>query len=152
MFRNNQDFPSQLHCYKAVEAGCYVAFILMNNLVHLFKTEAMLSRSSGKMKHFRCCDLVFLEKVANTVLGLLEGNQLYKLITDFYRQTALIVTAHKSLGNWRSALGAPVVTATVMDRLIRRCEMFNIEGECRRLEGQRSTQENLLKDGDGHAE
>jgi DNA replication protein DnaC len=62
------------------------------------------------------------------------------------------VTANKGFEDWGSALGDPVVTAAVMDRLIHRCEMFNIEGESWRLEDQRSILDSLLKGGEENAQ
>ena len=136
--------------YKAVEAGYNVIFISMNNLAHLLKTEAMLSRSRAKMKRLRGCDLLILDEVANTVLDRQEGNRLFQLISDFYQQTSLIVTANKGFEDWERTLGDTVVTAAVMDRLLHKCEIFNLGGDSWRLEAQRSILGDLLKGGGKH--
>lgn len=133
--------------YKAVEAGYDVMFISMNNLAHLLKTESMLSRSRGKMKRLRGCDLLILDEVANTVLDRQEGNQLYQMVSDFYQQTSMIITANKGFEDWERTLGDKVVTAAVMDRLLHNCEIFNLAGDSWRLEAQRSILGGLLKGG-----
>ncbi len=146
---------SFLACYigmKAIEAGYNVIFMTMNSLAHLLKTEEMLSRSRNKMKRLRNCDLLIIDEVASTVLERQEVSRLYQLLYETYQDTSLIVTANKGFEDWGSALGDRVVTAAVMDRLIHRCEMFNIEGESWRLEDQRSILGNLLKGGAGNAE
>jgi len=137
---------------KAIEAGYSVIFVTMNSLAHLLKTEGMLTRSKSKMKRLRNCDLLIIDEVASTALDRQEVSKLFQLLYEVYQTTSLIVTANKGFEDWGSALGDPVVTAAVMDRLIHRCEMFNIEGESWRLEDQRSILQNLLKGGDGNAQ
>lgn len=134
--------------YKAIEAGYNVIFISMNNLAQLLKTESVLSRSKTKMKRLRSCDLLIIDEIGNTVLDRQEANRLFQLISDFYQQTSLIVTANKGFEDWSQTLGDNVVTAAVMDRLLHKCEIFNIDGGSWRLDNQQSILRNLLKGAD----
>lgn len=146
-----KSFLSSYIGYKAIEAGYNVIFISMINLAQLLKTESMLSRSKTKMKRLRNCDLLIIDEVGNAVLDRQEGNRLFQLISDFYQQTSLIVTANKGFDDWSQTLGDNVVTAAVMDRLLHKCEIFNLDGDSWRLEDQQSILKNLLKGGDKHA-
>lgn len=98
-------------------------------VIELLKTEAMLSRSRTKMKHLHGCDLLILDEVATTVLDRQEGTRLFQLISDFYQQTSLIVTANKGFYDWEHTLGDTVVTAAVMDGLLHKCVIFNLGGD-----------------------
>jgi DNA replication protein DnaC len=137
--------------YKAIEAGHDVFFISLNDLAHLLKTEQALSRSKSKLKFLRACDLLIIDEVGNTVLDRQEGNRLFQLISDFYQQTSLIVISNKGFDDWAQTLGDNVVTAAVMDRLLHKCEIFNIDGDSWRLSNQQSILKSLLKGGVGHA-
>lgn len=137
--------------YRAIEAGYDVFFISLHDLAHLLKTEHALSRSKSKLKLLRACDLLIIDEVGNTVLDRQEGNRLFQLIADFYQQTSLIVISNKGFDDWAQTLGDNVVTAAVMDRLMHKCEMFNIEGDSWRLCDQQSILKNLLKGGVSHA-
>jgi DNA replication protein DnaC len=140
---------SYLACYigyKAIEAGYNVIFISMHNLARLIKTENILSRSKTRMKRLLNCDLLIIDEVGNAVLDRLEGNRMFQLISDFYQQTSLIVTANRGFEDWSQSLGDNVVTSAVMDRLLHKCEIFNLEGDSWRLEDQQSILKNLFKD------
>lgn len=137
--------------YKAIEAGHKVFFISLHDLAHLLKTEQALSRSKSKLKLLRSCDLLIIDEVGNTILDRQEGNRLFQLICDFYQQSSLIVISNKGFDDWTQTLGDNVVTAAVMDRLLHKCEIFNIDGESWRLSKQKTILKNLLTGGAGHA-
>ena len=79
-----------------------------------------------------------------------KSNRLFQLICDFYQQTSLIVISNKGFADWAQTLGDNVVTAAVMDRLLHKCEIFNIDGDSWRLSNQQSILKGLLKGGDSH--
>lgn len=129
---------------KAIEAGYAAIFISLHDLAHLLKTEHLLSRSKTRLKRLRTCDLLIIDEIGNTVLDRQEGNKLFQLISDFYQQTSLIVISNKGFDDWAQTLGDQVVTAAVMDRLLHKCELFNIDGDSWRLENQQSILKDLL--------
>ena len=102
------------------------------------------------MKRIRNCDLLILDEVANTVLDRQEGNLLFQLMVDFYQHASMIVTSNKGFDDWAKALGDTVVAAAVMDRLLHKCEIFNLGGDSWRMEDQQSILNNLLKGGEPH--
>jgi len=145
-----KSFLSSYIGYKAIEAGYKVLFISMTDLAHLLKTEPLLKRSRTKMKRIRNCDLLILDEVANTILDHQEGNLLFQLMVDFYQHASMIVTSNKGFDDWAKALGDTVVAAAVMDRLLHKCEIFNLGGDSWRMEDQQSILKNLLKGGAPH--
>jgi len=136
--------------YKAVEAGYNVIFISMNNLAHLLMTENVLTRSTAKLRRIRTCDLLILDEVGNAVLDKQQANKLFQLICDFYQQTSLILTTNKGFEEWSNTLGDAVITTAVLDRILHKCEVFNIDGDSWRIEDQQSILKDLLKVGDCH--
>lgn len=141
---------SFLACYlgfKAIEAGYEVIFISMNNLAQLLKTEAALMRSKARMKRIRNCDMLIVDEVANTVLDRQDANKIFQLICDFYQQTSLILTSNKGFDAWSQTMGDAVMTTAILDRILHKCEIFNIDGDSWRIEDQQSILKNLLKEG-----
>ncbi len=145
-----KSFLASLIGYKAIQAGYDVFFTSLHDLAHLLKTEQALSRSKSKLKLLRACDLLIIDEIGNSVLDRQEGNRLFQLICDFYQQTSLIVISNKGFADWAQTLGDNVVTAAVMDRLLHKCEIFNIDGDSWRLSNQQSILKGLLKGGDSH--
>ena len=133
--------------FKAIEAGYNVIFISMNNLAQLLRTESVLMRSKARMKRIRNCDMLILDEVANTVLERQEANKMFQLICDFYQQTSLILTSNKGFDAWSQTLGDAVMTTAILDRILHKCEIFNIDGDSWRIEDQQSILKNLLKAG-----
>ena len=123
-------------------------FISMNDLAQLLKTENVLSRSKSRMKRIRNCDLLILDEVGSAVLDKQEANKMFQLICDFYQQTSLILTSNKSFDAWTNTLGDAVITTAVLDRILHKCEVFNIDGDSWRIEDQQSILKNLLKAGE----
>ena len=133
--------------YKAIEAGYNVIFISMNNLAHLLRTEGILSRSKSRLKRIRSCDLLILDEVGNAILDRQEANRLFQLICDFYQQTSIILTSNKNFQEWTSTLGDAVMTTAVLDRLLHKCEIFNIGGDSWRMAEQQTILGSLIKGG-----
>ena len=137
--------------FKAIEAGYSVIFISMNNLSQLLRTETILSRSKAQMKRIRNCDLLILDEIGNAVLDRQDANKMFQLICDFYQQTSMILTSNKSFDLWSQTLGDSVITTAVLDRILHKCEIFNIDGDSWRIEEQQSILNDLLK-GDNNNE
>jgi DNA replication protein DnaC len=135
---------------KAIEAGYNVIFISMNNLAQLLRTEPVLMRSKARMKRIRSCDLLILDEVANAILDRQDANKMFQLICDFYQQTSLILTSNKSFDAWSTTLGDAVMTTAILDRILHKCEIFNLDGDSWRIEDQQSILKNLLKEGGNH--
>lgn len=136
--------------YKAIEAGYNVVFISMNNLSQLLRTESILMRSKARMKRIRNCDMLILDEIGNAVLDKQEANKVFQLVCDFYQQTSIILTSNKGFEAWAQTLGDAVITTAVLDRLLHKCEIFNLDGESWRIADQQSILKNLLKEGDSH--
>jgi len=136
--------------YKAMESGYNVIFVSMNNLAQLLKTESILMRSKARMKRIRNCDLLILDEVGNAVLDRQEANKVFQLICDFYQETSIILTSNKGFEEWTQTLGDAVITTAVLDRLLHKCEIFNLDGESWRIADQQSILKNLLKAGGQH--
>ena len=62
-----------------------------------------------------------------------EANLLFQLVTRLYQQTSVILTSNKGFEEWGEFLGDPVITTAILDRLMHRCELFNLQGDSYRI-------------------
>lgn len=90
------------------------------------------------MKRIRNCDLLILDEVGNAVLDRQEANKVLQLICDFYQQTSIIITSNKDFTAWAQTLGDSVITTAVLDRILHKCEIFNLDGDSWRITDQQS--------------
>lgn len=117
----------------AIEAGYSVCFISMDSLIYALKTESISSRSRKKLKALYGANLVILDEVGFQPITRQEAHQLFELINRLYQQTSVIITSNKSFEEWGEFLGDPVITAAMLDRLMHKCELFNMRGDSYRL-------------------
>lgn len=117
----------------AVNAGYSVLFIHMDQLVHALKTQEISPKSRQKLKRLYQVDLVIIDEVGFQPVNRNEANLLFGVINQLYQQTSIILTSNKGLVEWGEFMGDPVITAAMLDRLMHKCEIFNMEGDSYRL-------------------
>lgn len=126
----------------AVNAGYAVMFIHMDQLIHALKTQEISPKSKHKLKRLYQAALVIIDEVGFQPVNRNEANLLFGVINQLYQQTSIILTSNKGLVEWGEFMGDPVITAAMLDRLMHKCEIFNMDGDSYRL----SHRETILKD------
>jgi len=126
----------------AVNGGYSVLFIHMDQLIHALKTQEISPKSRHKLKRLHQADLVIIDEVGFQPVNRNEANLLFGVINQLYQQTSIILTSNKGLVEWGEFMGDPVITAAMLDRLMHKCEILNMEGDSYRL----THRETILKD------
>lgn len=67
-----------------------------------------------------------------------EANMFFLLISTLYKQASIIITSTKGFKERAELLRADALTTAVLDRLIHKCELFNMTGKSYRLEHRQS--------------
>jgi len=117
----------------AINAGYKVIFITMNRLIHILKTKEISPKSKHKLKQLEQADLVILDEVGFQPVTRTEANEFFGLVNQLYQQTSIIITSNKGFDEWGEFLGDAVITAAILDRLMHKCEIFNMDGDSYRL-------------------
>lgn len=118
---------------KAAELGYHVKFITMDDLMLLLKTETISSKSKSKIKMILRSDLLIIDEVGFLPISQQEANLFFQLISKLYEQSSIIITSNKGFDEWPKFLGDPVIATAVLDRLVHKCELFNMTGDSYRL-------------------
>ena len=67
-------------------------------------------------------------------MSRMEASLFFRMISYRYQRGSTIITTNKSVKDWPEILaGDEAMTAAVLDRLLHRCEIFNITGRSYRL-------------------
>ena len=117
----------------AVNAGYKATFIHMEQLIHLFRTQEISSKSKQRLKKVTQANLVIIDEVGFQPITRHEANALFGLVNQLYQQTSIILTSNKGVAEWGEFMGDPVITAAMLDRLLHKCEIFNMDGDSYRL-------------------
>lgn len=123
---------------KAVEAGYKVSFVSMDNLMHILKTQDISRKSKGKVNSILSSSLVIIDELGYLPITKDEANMFFQLISALHEQASIIITSNKGFEDWTELLGDDALTTAVLDRLVHKCELFNMTGKSYRLEHRES--------------
>ena len=117
----------------AVDAGYKVVFVHMEQLIHMFRTSEISSKSKLRLKKIAQADLVIIDEIGFQPITRQEANALFGLVTQLYQQTSIILTSNKGVAEWGEFMGDVTLAAATLDRLMYKCEVFNMDGDSYRL-------------------
>ena len=117
----------------AINSGYKVHFVTMNDLVYILKTQEVLRTSRARYKRVIESDLVIIDDLMFMAMEKHEANLLFQLINKLYGQTSIIITSNKGPEDWGELLGDPAITTAILDRIVHKCEVLNLDGDSYRL-------------------
>jgi len=124
--------------YEAANAGYSVCFITLDALVRVLKTAEISRTGRNRLTQLRRADLVIIDEMGFMPVSQAEAHLLFSFVSTCYEHKSLVITSNKSFDNWADFLGDPVIATAILDRLIFKCEIFNLTGEGYRIRHRRS--------------
>ena len=73
------------------------------------------------------------------------ASALFQVVAQRYLKTSIIMTTNRSVGEWGEVLGDTTVAAAMLDRLLHRSVVLNLDGDSYRLRDHHARAENLRK-------
>ena len=119
--------------YAAANAGYSVCFITLEGLIRLLKTAEISKASKTRLSQMRRARLVIIDEMGFMPVSKAEAHLLFSFISSCYESKSLIVTSNKGFDDWADFLGDSVIATAILDRLIFKCEIFNLTGEGYRI-------------------
>jgi DNA replication protein DnaC len=122
----------------AINSGYKVHFVTMNDLVYILKTQEVLRTSRARYKRIVESDLVIIDDLMFMAMEKHEANLFFQLINKLYGQTSIIITSNKGPEDWGELLGDPAITTAILDRIVHKCEVLNLDGDSYRLKHRKT--------------
>ena len=119
--------------YAAAKAGYSVCFVTLEGLIRLLKTAEISKPSKTRLSQLRRAHLVIIDEMGFMPVSKTEAHLLFSFISACHETKSLIVTSNKSFDNWADFLGDTVIATAILDRLIFKCEIFNLIGDGYRI-------------------
>ena len=113
----------------AAKAGYHVAFVTLEALIRLLKTADISTASKNRLKTLHRASLVILDEIGFMPVSKAEANLLFSFVSNCYENKSLVLTSNKGFDDWADFLGDPVIATAILDRLIFKCEIFNLTGD-----------------------
>jgi len=118
---------------QAINSGYKVYFSTMNDLIHILKTHEILRATKTKYKRIIDSDLVIIDDLMFMAIEKQEANVFFQLINKLYGQSSIIITSNKGPEEWGEILGDPAITTAILDRIVHKCEILNMDGDSYRI-------------------
>ena len=89
--------------------------------------------------------LLIIDEVGYLPLPAEAAAALFQVITQRYLKGSIVLTTNLGIASWGKIFDDPIVAAAMLDRLLHRSVVFNIDGESYRMRTHRARAENLRK-------
>lgn len=123
---------------EAISQGYKVIFISMGELIHTLKTEEITRKSQTRLKKIREANLVIIDDLMFMAMDQREANLFFHLVNDLYNNSSIILTSNKGPSDWGELLGDPAITTAILDRIIHRSEIIQLNGDSYRMKHRSS--------------
>lgn len=73
------------------------------------------------------------------------ASALFQVVSQCYLTTSIVITTNRGVGAWGDILGDTTVPAAMLDRLLHRSVVINLDGESYRLRGHHAAADTLRR-------
>ena len=129
----------------AAEAGHRVYFTTAADLAAKCHKAAIEGRWTSIMRFFAGPRLLVLDELGYLPLPADGASALFQVINQRYLKSSTILTTNVGIADWAGAFGDATVAAAMLDRLLHRSVVINLDGESYRLRDHHAAAETLRR-------
>ena len=118
---------------EAIEQGYQVMSLPMGELTTILKTSDYTRKSQIALNRIKKSDLVIIDDLMYMAMDPMEANQFFQLVDYLYERSSIILTSNKSPDQWGELLGDEGVATAILDRLLHRVELIQMDDESYRM-------------------
>lgn len=118
---------------EAIRRGYSVRFRRANDLVTQL-SEAQSEKHLGSMlRALHNCQLLVVDEMGYISMDQRSSNLLFQVLAGRYEVRSTIVTSNLEFSKWPDFIGDPIMATALVDRLIHRSTILNMNGEGYRI-------------------
>lgn len=118
---------------EAVRRGYSVRFCRVNDLLTQLGEAKSDKHLNGMLKVLLKCQLLILDELGYITLDQDGSRLLFQLLAGRYEVRSTIVTSNLEFSKWPEFIGDPLLANALVDRLVHRSAVLNMNGEGYRL-------------------
>lgn len=130
---------------KTAEAGYRTYFTSAADLAARCHRAAIEARWSHTMRFFAGPTLLVIDELGYLPLPAEAASTLFQAIAQHYTKTSIILTTNRGVGSWNEILGDTTIAAAMLDRLLHRCVVLNLDGDSYRLRDHHARTDTLRR-------
>ncbi len=137
--------------WAAVEAGYRVHYTTASDLAARCHRAALQGRWASVMRFYAGPRLLIVDEVGYLPLAGEAAAALFQVVTQRYLKGSIALTTNLGIASWAKVFNDdPMIAAAMLDRLLHRSVVFNIDGDSYRLREHRARAERLRPKGPAH--
>jgi DNA replication protein DnaC len=130
---------------KAVEAGYRTYFTTAADLAARCHRAAIEGRWATTMRFFAGPSLLVIDELGYLPLPGEAASALIQVVSQRYLKTSIILTTNRGVASWGEVLGDTTVAAAMLDRLLHRSVVLDLDGDSYRLRAHQARADTLRR-------
>lgn len=122
---------------EVIRAGYTVLFVPAPALVAQLAKAHAEGRLDERLMHFGKPKLLIIDELGYLPFEPDAAHLFFQLVSRRYERGAMLITSNRSVGEWGSVFGDPVVATAILDRLLHHSHVLTIRGDSYRLREKR---------------
>ncbi|MCC6433795.1 MAG: ATP-binding protein [Acidimicrobiales bacterium] len=118
---------------RAAETGYRTYFTTAADLAARCHRAAIEGRWAYTMRFFNGPTLLVIDELGYLPLPAEAAAALFQVISQRYLRTSIVITTNRGVAAWGDILGDTTVAAAMLDRLLHRSVVLNLDGDSYRL-------------------
>ena len=129
----------------AAHAGYRTYFTTAADLAARCHRAAIEGRWATTMRFYAGPTILVIDELGYLPLPGEAASALFQVVAQRYMKTSIVITTNRGVGEWGEILGDTTVAAAMLDRLLHRSVVLNLDGDSYRLRDHHARAENLRK-------
>jgi len=117
----------------AAETGYRTYFTTAADLAARCHRAAIEGRWATTMRYYAGPTCLVIDELGYLPLPAEAASALFQVVSQRYLKTSIILTSNRGVGSWGEVLGDTTVAAALLDRLLHRSVVLNLDGDSYRL-------------------
>ena len=118
---------------QAATIGYRTYFTTAADLAARCHRAAIEGRWATTMRFYAGPTLLVIDELGYLPLPAEAASALFQVISQRYLKTSIVITTNRGVGSWGEILGDTTVAAAMLDRLLHRSVVLNLDGDSYRL-------------------
>lgn len=131
--------------WAAVEAGYRVHYTTAADLAARCHKAALEGRWASVMRFYAGPRLLVVDEVGYLPLAGDAAAALFQVVTQRYLKSSIVLTTNLGIGAWGRIFDDPMVAAAMLDRLLHRSVVLNLDGDSYRLRDHHTRTDTLRR-------
>ncbi len=129
----------------AAEAGYRTYFTSAADLAARCHRAAIEGRWANTMRFFAGPTLLVIDELGYLPLPAEAASALFQVVSQRYLKTSIVLTTNRGVASWGEILGDTTVAAAMLDRLLHRSVVLNLDGDSYRLRDHHARTDTLRR-------